>query len=118
MISDEYRLLGKSATMKGATELLEGMCGTVPMVNDDCRITDMLTSGDLMRLMECDTDFLDQAIGEIMNRSPKTVRPSRLRSVAIHWMEEDRIMAFPVEDEASRLAGIVHLHDLMHVGAE
>jgi len=88
------------------------------MVDDDCRITGVLTGGDLMRVIECDTDFVGHAIGEIMNRSSKTARPGELGSVAIHRMEEDRIMAFPVEDEASRLAGIVHLHDLMHVGVE
>ena len=117
MISDQYPLLGESATTKEAIAPLAGMRGTVPVVDEDRRITGVLTAGDLTRLMERDTDFLDHAIGEIMTRNPKTARPDELGSAAVHRMEAHGIMALPVEDEGGRLIGIVHLHDLMRSGA-
>ena len=117
MISDEYPLLGESATMKEAIAPLAGMRGTVPVVDEDRRVTGVLTAGDLTRLMERDADFLDRAIGEIMTRNPKTARPEELGAAAVHRMEAHGIMALPVEDDAGQLVGIVHLHDLMRSGA-
>lgn len=117
MISDEYPLLGESATMKEAIAPLAGMRGTVAVVDEDRRVTGVLTAGDLTRLMERDADFLDRAIGEIMTRNPKTARPEELGAAAVHRMEAHGIMALPVEDDAGQLVGIVHLHDLMRSGA-
>ena len=116
MITDEYPLLGEGATIKDSIAPLAGMRGTVPVVDEDRRITGVLTAGDLTRLMERDADFLDKPIGEIMTRDPKTAGPEELGSAAVHRMETHGIMALPVEDEAGRLVGIVHLHDLMRSG--
>ena len=116
MITDEYPSLGEGATMKASIAPLAEMRGTVPVVDDDRRITGVLTAGDLTRLMERDADFLDQPIGEVMTRDPKTARPEELGSAAVHRMVAHGIMALPVEDEAGRLVGIVHLHDLMRSG--
>ncbi len=116
MIADEYPLLGEDATMRDSIAPLARMRGTVPVVDEDRRITGVLTAGDLTRLMERDADFLDQPIGEIMTRDPKTAGPEELGSAAVHRMEEHGVMALPVEDEAGRLVGIVHLHDLMRSG--
>jgi arabinose-5-phosphate isomerase len=117
MISDEYRLLGESATMKESIAPLAGMRGTLPVVDEDRRITGVLTARDLTRLMERDPDFLDHVIEQIMTRNPKTARPNELGSAAVHRLEEHGIMALPVEDESGRLVGIAHLHDLMRSGA-
>ena len=116
MIADEYPLLGEGATMKDSIAPLAEMRGTVPVVDEDRRITGVLTAGDLTRLMERDADFLDQPVREIMTRDPKTARPEELGSAAVHRMEAHGIMALPVEDDAGRLIGIVHLHDLMRSG--
>ena len=36
---------------------------------------------------------------------------------AVGEMERHRVMALPVTDESGRVAGMVHLHDLMRAGA-
>ncbi len=116
MIADEYPLLREDARMKDPIAPLAEMRGTVPVVDEDRRITCVLTAGDHTRLMERDVHFLDHAIGEIMTPDPKTALREEPGSAAVHRMEAHGIMARPVEDEAGRFAGIVHLHDLMRSG--
>jgi arabinose-5-phosphate isomerase len=116
MIADEYPSLGEGATMKDSIAPLAEMRGTVPVVDESDRITGVLTAGDLTRLMERDANFLEQPVGEVMTRNPRTARLQELGSAAVHRMEAHGIMALPVEDDDGRLVGIVHLHDLMRSG--
>ncbi len=116
MITDEFPLLGEHATMRDSIAPLAGMRGTVPIVDDEQRVIGVVTAGDLARLMEHEPGFLDRSVGEIMTRDPKTARAEELGSAAVRRMEAHGIMALPVQDEAGKLVGIVHLHDLMRSG--
>jgi arabinose-5-phosphate isomerase len=53
----------------------------------------------------------------VVNRTPKLARASELGSAVVYRMETHGIMAMPVLDDDERLAGVVHLHDLMRAGA-
>jgi arabinose-5-phosphate isomerase len=77
----------------------------------------VITAGDLTRLLERTSDFLNIPVSEVMNRSPKTVHAEDLASAAVFVMEKHGIMALPVVDGSNTLVGIVHLHDLMRAGA-
>src|SRR5690242_8062941 len=48
---------------------------------------------------------------------PKTVAPGELAGAAVRLMEKHGIMALPVLDDANKVVGMVHLHDLMKAGA-
>jgi len=52
-----------------------------------------------------------------MTRDPRTVEPDHLAAAAVGVMERHGVMALPVLDEARRVVGMVHLHDLMRAGA-
>ncbi|HKJ92186.1 MAG TPA: CBS domain-containing protein, partial [Longimicrobiales bacterium] len=109
--------LPASAPMRQCVMLLAKKRGTVPIVDEHRRVLGVVTAGDLTRLMERDTNWERVPVGEIMSTGPKITRPDVLAASAVFEMETHGIMAMPVVDEDGRLAGIVHLHDLMRAGA-
>lgn len=77
----------------------------------------VVTPGDLSRLATRTPDFLGIAAREVMTTSPHTARAEALAAAVTGEMERIGIMAMPVLDAEGRLAGVVHLHDLMRAGA-
>jgi arabinose-5-phosphate isomerase len=63
--------------------------------------------------MEHEGDVLSEPVERIMTRAPRTARTGELASAVAYRMETHGIMAMPVLDDAGRLAGVVHLHDLL-----
>ena len=68
------------------------------------------------RLMERERDFMDVRVEAVMTRKPKLARDGELGSAVVYRMQQHGIMAMPVVDDAERLIGMVHLHDLMRAG--
>ena len=116
MLTDNYPVLREDASMRECVVLLAEKRGTVPIVDADHHVIGVVTAGDLTRLMERSSDFLDVKVGEVMNRGAKTVDADELAAGAVFIMEKFGIMALPVVSD-ERLIGIVHLHDLMRAGA-
>jgi arabinose-5-phosphate isomerase len=122
MISADYPWLPESATMRDAVVLLAEKRGTVAIVSGAGRAAELelvgvITGGDLTRLLERTSDFLNIPVADVMNRTPKTIHADDLASAAVFVMEKHGIMALPVVEGSNRLVGIVHLHDLMRAGA-
>lgn len=103
--------------MRRCVVLLAEKRGTVPVLGANEKVVGVVTAGDLTRMMERREDIFDIPVEEVMTRSPKTTGPDVLGAAAVYQMEESGIMALPVVDDAERLLGIVHLHDLMRAGA-
>uniref|UniRef100_A0A7V4XT82 KpsF/GutQ family sugar-phosphate isomerase n=1 Tax=Acidobacterium capsulatum TaxID=33075 RepID=A0A7V4XT82_9BACT len=77
------------------------------------RLAGILSDGDLRRLLEHDgAACLDKTAAEVMNPRPQTIAPGELAARALHRMEERKITSLVVVDEAGRLQGVLHLHDL------
>ena len=117
MVTDDLPALGPDATMRECVVLLAERRGTVAVVDGGNVVLGVVTAGDLTRLMERRADFLDVTVGAVMTRSPKLARADELGGAAVLRMEQKGIMAMPVVDDAERLVGIVHLHDLLRAGA-
>ncbi len=87
--------------------------GMTTVVNSDGTLAGILTDGDLRRLMEKHGGAtLDMTAGQCLNPNPQTVKPSILASEALTLMEKRRITSVVVVDDARRVLGVVHLHDL------
>ena len=82
MESENYPSLPASAKMKDAIAPLAEMRGTVPIVDDDGRVSGVVTAGDLTRLMERDEGFLGRAVDDVMTREPQTASPDELGAAA------------------------------------
>lgn len=90
--------------------------GLATVVKDD-RVLGVITAGDLSRIAERWSAFLDLPAGEVMTATPRTAAAEELASTVTGQMERIGIMAMPVVDGEQRMIGVVHLHDLMRAGA-
>ncbi len=114
---DDAPQMPTEGTMRECVVLLAERRGTVAIVNDEQLLVGVVTAGDLTRLMERNEDFFDLPVSEVMTRNPRTASPDDLGAAAAGLMERARVMALPVVTETGRMAGMVHLHDLMRAGA-
>ena len=87
--------------------------GMTTIVNADGTLAGILTDGDLRRLMEKHGGAtLSMTAAQCLNPNPQTVKPTVLASEALTLMEKRRITSVVVVDDARRVLGVVHLHDL------
>ena len=117
MVTADLPLLPPTATMRECVVYLAERRGTVAVVDEGLTLLGVVTSGDLTRLMEREEHFFGIAVSEAMTRRPKTAAPDQLAAAAVGVMERYGVMALPVVDDADRVVGMVHLHDLMRAGA-
>jgi len=87
--------------------------GMTTVLEADGRLAGILTDGDLRRLMEKHRGaVLEMRAADGMTKSPQTIGPHVLASEALNLMEKKKITSVVVVDEARRVLGVVHLHDL------
>jgi len=87
--------------------------GMTTVLEPDGRLAGILTDGDLRRLMEKHRGAtLEMTAGAAMTRNPQTIGPRVLASEALNLMEKRKITSVVVVDDARKVLGVVHLHDL------
>lgn len=86
--------------------------GITAVTDAEGRLLGCLSDGDLRRALESHPGLLERTAGEVMRRQPKTIRKDELASAALERMERHHITSLFVTDEAGRLEGALHLHDL------
>ena len=96
--------------------------GITTVVDGDGCLLGVISDGDLRRLVERQhANALTVMAGDAMhvhhprNPQPRTVTRSELATHALHLMESYRITSLVVVDEANRVEGLIHLHDLWKV---
>ena len=88
--------------------------GLTTVVNADGTVAGIFTDGDLRRCLDRVGDFRQAVVADFMSRSPRTISPAKLAVDAVAVMETGRpVMALLVIDDQGRLAGILHMHDLI-----
>jgi arabinose-5-phosphate isomerase len=82
-------------------------------VQEDGRLAGVISDGDLRRLLEREGGAaLSRTAGEAMNRAPRTIAATEFAARALSILEERKITSLIVVDEAQRVEGVLHLHDL------
>jgi arabinose-5-phosphate isomerase len=106
--------VGAQAAMRDVLfEMTRKRLGMTTVVDAEGNLLGMISDGDLRRQMERHGyGLLDRTAGECMTRGPVVVSRRALATAALALMEERRITSLPVTDEAGRLHGVVHIHDL------
>jgi len=97
-------------------EMSRKKLGITAVLDTEGRLAGCISDGDLRRGLEADEGLLRHAAGEVMTRNPRTIAGSQLAAAALKTMEDHRITSLFVCDEAGRLEGVVHLHDLWRLG--
>lgn len=90
--------------------------GMTVVVDSADRVLGVFTDGDLRRTLDKGIDVHKTVIGEVMTQTFKHARPGMLAVEALKLMEDHKISALPVMDEAGRLAGAMNMHDLLRAG--
>ncbi len=107
-----------SATWKEVVlEISSKMLGHAVVVEGDS-MKGVVSDGDLRRAMEHDGDIFNKTAADLMTPDPKSIQPETLAARALELMERHSITALVVcdDDRSKRLAGILHLHDLLKAG--
>jgi arabinose-5-phosphate isomerase len=89
--------------------------GVTAVVDEEQRLIGVFSDGDLRRLLEQEqtsADLLGRPMERCMKPRPKTIDADAFAIDALERMEDHRITSLFLCDEAGRLSGIVHIHDL------
>ncbi len=85
--------------------------GMTCVVGADGTLAGIITDGDLRRHMDT-PGILERSAADVMTRTPRTIPGSLLAVEALKIMEDRKISSLIVVDEARRVRGVLHLHDL------
>ncbi|WP_338529268.1 KpsF/GutQ family sugar-phosphate isomerase [Nitratireductor thuwali] len=112
---EELPLVSTGTGMREAIlEISRKGFGCVGVTAADGRLAGIITDGDLRRHM--DSDILSMSVDQVMTRKPKTIAPGTLAATALQMVNSSAITTLMVVVE-EKPVGIVHLHDLLRIGA-
>jgi arabinose-5-phosphate isomerase len=97
-------------------EITRGQMGITCVVDGGGALVGVVTDGDVRRGIAARPDLLGLAAETVMSRRPVTVPRDTLAAEALHTLEQRKITAVVVVDDAHRPIGVVHLHDLWRTG--
>ncbi|MGA6925454.1 MAG: KpsF/GutQ family sugar-phosphate isomerase [Desulfosarcina sp.] len=109
--------VGTSATMQAAVEEMDrhGL-GALIVVDNDRKLTGILTDGDLRRMIAQKKSVFDQSLTASMTSSPLHAFAQTPAFDALNIMEQHEITVLPIIDSDHRVLGILHLHDILGKG--
>lgn len=109
-------LVKEGTLMKEALfEITSKRLGITGVIDSKGMLTGSITDGDLRRAMEKGLDILNKKASDIMTGNPKRIGTDALAAEALQKMEQHSITSLFVMD-GEKVAGIVHLHDLLKAG--
>jgi arabinose-5-phosphate isomerase len=86
--------------------------GMTCVVDGDRTLLGIITDGDLRRKMAAESDVLALQAGDVMTSNPVVIDRATMAVEALNILERRKITSIVVVDEARRVEGVVHLHDL------
>lgn len=101
---------------QGLMEMSRKGLGLTAVVGDDDALLGVFTDGDLRRVLDRGLDLRATPVSAVMIRAPRVIGPRALAADAVNLMQEHRITALLVTNEAGRLVGALNIHDLLRAG--
>ena len=96
-------------------EMTNKRMGMTTIVDDADQVVGIYTDGDLRRTLDSSVDLNTTRIHQVMTATGKRIPLGTLAVEVLQVMEDNRITSLLVMDEHDKLAGVVHLHDLLSV---
>ncbi len=90
--------------------------GCALIVNDENKLTGLLTDGDIRRILLRYPDVSVLRNKSVMTKNPKTISADSMATKALAFMEKYSITSLAVCDENNTPMGIIHIHDLLKAG--
>lgn len=99
------------------TEMTAKGFGMTTVVDPSDRLIGIFTDGDLRRAVNSDdVDLNTASLQSVMTANPKSIDSNMLAAEALRIMEERKITALVVHNEAEQPIGVLHMHDLLRAG--
>jgi len=105
-----------SAMTEAIHEMSRKMMGITAVVDGGGRLLGVISDGDLRRLLEQDPAQLRRTAGDCCRPNPRTVPAEEFASTALDTMRRNKITSLFICDDGGRLAGALHMHDLLAAG--
>lgn len=96
-------------------EISSRRLGATAVVDDEGNVLGIITDGDLRRMLEKRSNLEGVQASDIMTVSPRVIDLNDYATSALQLMQEKSITQLMVMD-GQKLAGFVHLHDLLKEG--
>ncbi|KEO74786.1 KpsF/GutQ family sugar-phosphate isomerase [Anditalea andensis] len=105
----------KSQLTEIIVEISSKRLGATAVVNEAGELLGIITDGDLRRMLQRQTDLKNVRAVDIMTKDPKTISTEEFAIRALNKMKEYNITQL-VALKDGKIAGFVHIHDLMKEG--
>ena len=114
-VGDRLPLVPSGTGMREAIlELSRKGFGCVAITAEDGALVGIITDGDIRR--HIGSNLLAMSVDQVMTKEPKTAGPDTLVATALQTINTSAITSLMVV-EGRRPVGLVHLHDLLRIGA-
>ena len=110
------RVTAESPMTETIHEMSRKMMGITAVVDAAGKLLGVISDGDLRRLLEQDPGLLGKTAGHCLHAAPKLASGEEFASAALDRMESSKITSLFVVDSQGRLAGALHMHDLLSAG--
>jgi len=110
------RISATAPARNAIREMTSKKLGMTTVVNAKGQLAGVITDGDLRRFLEKGNSLAKAKAKDLGSKSPQTIQADALAAKALQTMEQFSITSIVVVDEHNRLAGVVHLHDLLKHG--
>lgn len=96
-------------------EISSKRLGATAVVDEEKNLLGIITDGDLRRMLQKESNIALIKASDIMTRTPKMIDKDEFAVKALQIMQENNITQLVVKD-GTRVAGFIHLHDLLKEG--
>lgn len=96
-------------------EISSKRLGCTSVIDGNKILQGIITDGDLRRMLEKGVDLNQVKASEIMTKNPKGIDKDEFAVKALQMMQESNITQLVVTDN-EKVAGFIHLHDLLKEG--
>ena len=96
-------------------EISSKRLGCTSVLDGNNNLLGIITDGDLRRMLQKNVTLNDITARDIMSPNPRTIQKDEYAVKALHSMQEANITQLVVMDEG-KVAGFIHLHDLLKEG--
>jgi CBS domain-containing protein len=119
MTSDVKTCRPDTNLAEAVKDMWERDCGALPVVNDEGRVTGMITDRDICIAVATRGRSADRiAVREVAGKHVYTCRPDDDVAIALHTMKAQKVRRLPVVDDDGHMRGMLSLNDIVtHAGA-
>ena len=107
------RVTAETALTDALLEMSEKGFGLTTVVDDTGQLVGVFTDGDLRRVIDSGRDIQETRIKDVMSSNYKFIDSRALAVEAAKLMQDSNVYVLIVQDEQSKLTGIVKMHDLL-----